>query len=492
LGCLSKSESSPGLAASGLVFALFSLSSPMAKADLTGALSYRTTWVTPTQKRIFTDSQGEVKAQLIVKRHIFDEGIAKTSATLRIVRKGKLAGSDSYVSKKGADIVNVSGPRLTAIGDQDEPAIRIQKQCYQEVYQYEYTYDDTTGHYKQGEPSLDASDVRSQPNTMKGFCTATSGNTTATLKWKQELYDFGGSDWELQIKRGRRVMLTKLLEPPALNGGEAKKDKTPECFGPYVTTSIDRRGKMLIDLRMTRIVDHARLGCEVIYYFNTRQLRFLSPRMRNLTLTNSQKLLIVAASFLLIACSSRDSAFAFDGQAKTPSMDQTATSVSTSDLKAEKPSAETFLTGGVRRKGSLPFGLSGQQWTAEDYRSLNYGIIGMKSKTNRFSKLDKVIAVFPDCPAQQVGIKPGDVIVKIADHTVDKKTTQKTIWQKADGIAGTHVDYVIRRHGELITFHLTRMNIEDIQNDALRQLYEKMLRELGPPGDENSNKVVAP
>jgi hypothetical protein len=262
----SKPESSGGLKAAGLVLALLTLSSPMAKADLTGAPSYRTNWVTPSQKRIFTDTQGEVKAQMIVKRHIFEGGDPKTNAKLTIVRKGKLAGSDSYVSKKGARIVNVSGPRLIATGDQDEPAIRVQKQCYEEVHQYEYTYDDTTGRYKRGEPSLDASDIRSQPNTMTGFCTATAGNTTATLKWKQELFDFGGSDWKLQIKRGRRVIFTKLLDPPALD--QAKQDKTPECFGPYVTTSIDPRRKTLVDLRMTRIVDHARLGCEVIYYYD--------------------------------------------------------------------------------------------------------------------------------------------------------------------------------------------------------------------------------
>jgi hypothetical protein len=140
------------------------------------------------------------------------------------------------------------------------------------------------------------------------------------------------------------------------------------------------------------------------------------------------------------------------------------------------------LKGSAVRKSSPGFGLFGRRWTTDDYRNLEYGIIGIVSTRRLFSKVDRVEQVFPDCPASLAGIRSGDVIVQIADHVLKGKDTQRTTWDVADGKAGTKVDYIIRRHGELITFPLTRMNIEDIQNTGIRRMYERMLRELGPPG----------
>jgi membrane-associated protease RseP (regulator of RpoE activity) len=148
---------------------------------------------------------------------------------------------------------------------------------------------------------------------------------------------------------------------------------------------------------------------------------------------------------------------------------------------AQKESTPT-LKGSAVRKSSPGFGLFGRRWTSEDYRNLEYGIIGTVSTRRLFSKIDKITVVFPDCPAALAGIRPGDVIVQIADHVLKGKDTQRTTWNVADGKAGTKVDYIVRRHGELITFNLTRMNIEDIRNNGIRRMYERMLRELGPPG----------
>ncbi len=101
-----------------------------------------------------------------------------------------------------------------------------------------------------------------------------------------------------------------------------------------------------------------------------------------------------------------------------------------------------------------------------------------------FSSAERITQLFPNCPAVQSGLKPGDVVVQIADHVLSGQETQKTTWHTADGVAGTHVEYTVKRHGQLLTFDLTRMNIEDIQNDRIRRMYERLLRQLGPP-DKN-------
>lgn len=150
------------------------------------------------------------------------------------------------------------------------------------------------------------------------------------------------------------------------------------------------------------------------------------------------------------------------------------------------------LQGKVTRKDSPGFGLFGRRWTTEDYRSLNYGVLGIVMVRWPFSKTERVTQVFPDCPAVLAGIKPGDVVIQIADHVLSGHETQKTTWHTADGVAGTHVEYTIRRHGEILKFDLTRMNIEDIQNKNIRQLYERMLRELGPPGSVEQKRLQEP
>ncbi|MBI2812090.1 MAG: PDZ domain-containing protein [Candidatus Melainabacteria bacterium] len=153
------------------------------------------------------------------------------------------------------------------------------------------------------------------------------------------------------------------------------------------------------------------------------------------------------------------------------------------------PTGSKPLQGKVVRKNSPSFGLFGRRWTTEDYRSLNYGILGIVMVRFPFSKAERITQLFPDCPAVQAGLRPGDVVVKIADHVLSGHETQKTTWHTADGVAGTHVEYTVKRHGQLLTFDLTRMNIEDIQNDSIRRMYERMLRELGPPGSVDRKQL---
>ena len=87
----------------------------------------------------------------------------------------------------------------------------------------------------------------------------------------------------------------------------------------------------------------------------------------------------------------------------------------------------------------------------------------------------------PGCPAALAGIQVGDVEVQADDHVWKGTDFQRENWNYGAGEAGTPVDLVIRRHGQLMTFHLVRMNIEDIPDESLRKEYESLLRRMGPP-----------
>jgi C-terminal processing protease CtpA/Prc len=174
--------------------------------------------------------------------------------------------------------------------------------------------------------------------------------------------------------------------------------------------------------------------------------------------------------------------------AKLDAVDTNATEAKSDAIQAKVDDSKP-LQGKVTRKDSPGIGLFGRRWTTEDYRNLNYGILGIVMVRCPFSRAERITQLFPDCPAVQAGLRPGDIVIKIADHVLSGHETQKTTWHTADGVAGTHVEYTIKRHGELLTFDMIRMNIEDIQNDTIRRMYERMLRELGPPGAVDRKKL---
>ncbi|MBS1999614.1 MAG: hypothetical protein JSS86_24985 [Cyanobacteria bacterium SZAS LIN-2] len=135
--------------------------------------------------------------------------------------------------------------------------------------------------------------------------------------------------------------------------------------------------------------------------------------------------------------------------------------------------AQTLLFNFLGRRATM---------TSDEYRKLNYGvlgIIGQKSLLNRFYTITEVL---PECPAALAGIRRGDIEIQASDHVFTRQDDQAAYWHTMCGKAGTPVDIVVKRGEELLTFHLVRMNIEDIRDDRVRRMYERMLSLLGPPG----------
>jgi len=160
------------------------------------------------------------------------------------------------------------------------------------------------------------------------------------------------------------------------------------------------------------------------------------------------------------------------------------------DNKGEKQTLELHATDlstpqreRVERALKSLFSFTSRQPLSEDeYRKMEYGILGIVGTKSLLSRYYTVTQVLPDCPAAQAGVQVGDVQIQAGDHVFSQADSQGTYWRTMCGKAGTPVDIVVKRGEDLLTFHLVRMNIEDIHNDRIRQMYERMLSLFGPPG----------
>jgi hypothetical protein len=121
--------------------------------------------------------------------------------------------------------------------------------------------------------------------------------------------------------------------------------------------------------------------------------------------------------------------------------------------------------------------------TAEDFRALEYGVIGMVS--TKFDAAQPIVdQVYPTCPAAEAGILPGDAVVQANGHVFTRGDGPREYWQRIGGKAGTPIDVTVLRDGQLITFHMKRMNIEDIANLQTRKRYERVLGLFGAPSGQ--------
>jgi len=124
---------------------------------------------------------------------------------------------------------------------------------------------------------------------------------------------------------------------------------------------------------------------------------------------------------------------------------------------------------------------SGAKLTAEDYRNLQIGTCGWFYRQWSFERHAKVVAVYAGSPAEQAGILKGDVILSDSSAPKTDWSDPSTTW--IFGHAGTQVTVKILRNKQVLSFTLTRMNIEDIQDPKARLKYEQLAKKLGPTGE---------
>lgn len=125
--------------------------------------------------------------------------------------------------------------------------------------------------------------------------------------------------------------------------------------------------------------------------------------------------------------------------------------------------------------------------SSEEFRKLEYGVIGLNAVVHLDGSGPVITEVYPTCPAANAGMRPGDLIVKANDYVFKRGDGQRVLWNIVGGKADTPVDVTVLRDGELTTFHLMRMNIEDIQDNKIRGTFEDLLSQLGPPSNATRN-----
>jgi hypothetical protein len=175
------------------------------------------------------------------------------------------------------------------------------------------------------------------------------------------------------------------------------------------------------------------------------------------------------------------------GQVETPEVDNT------------PPAAAPLLTGFVHKSDWTPEERaailraqalaklqSHQPLTAEDFRNLEVGCIGLDTVRPYQQKKAHVERVYPGLPAALAGIKVGDVIVDSDAESDDAKVVDPSItrWSFSCGIAGETYDVTVHRHGRPITFHLIEMNMEDIPDPTYRHQIEQLVQETGYPAHD--------
>jgi hypothetical protein len=127
---------------------------------------------------------------------------------------------------------------------------------------------------------------------------------------------------------------------------------------------------------------------------------------------------------------------------------------------------------------------SHKKLSAEEYRSLNVGIVGMESVRTFYTKKYKVIRIVKGSPADLVGIKLGDTYMK-DDSFDDSKVKDPTVpsYVFSCGLAGEVEDYTMQRHGKTLQFHIVKMNMEDLPEEKDRREIENLVSQTGYPAN---------
>ena len=105
-----------------------------------------------------------------------------------------------------------------------------------------------------------------------------------------------------------------------------------------------------------------------------------------------------------------------------------------------------------------------QYYTADEFESLKeqtsgsfVGIgvyIGVSSENNKIT----IISPIEGSPAEQVGIKSGDIVIKVDGESIESKTVDEVIKQ-IKGKENTKVNLTVEREGKELSFDITRQTI---------------------------------
>lgn len=105
-------------------------------------------------------------------------------------------------------------------------------------------------------------------------------------------------------------------------------------------------------------------------------------------------------------------------------------------------------------------------YTQEEYESLTeetegvYCGIGVLVSQNISSGLITVLRVFQGSPAEEAGMKKGDILYKVGDVETADMELDVLVQQEIRGEEGTYVDITVLRDGEMVDLHIQRRIVE--------------------------------
>jgi len=162
-----------------------------------------------------------------------------------------------------------------------------------------------------------------------------------------------------------------------------------------------------------------------------------------------------------------------DASANTNAVDVKASVNLQAETAAE---AKIKLKAQAYKKLSQGFGL-----TTDEYRSLGVGCAGYESTRTFFQTKGKITAVYKNSPAAKAGIRVGETVIQDAADDQAKADPTVPLWSVSLAKEGTPVNFMVVRHGHKESVTVLRYNIEDIEEPAVRAMWEKVVRDMGFP-----------
>ena len=111
-------------------------------------------------------------------------------------------------------------------------------------------------------------------------------------------------------------------------------------------------------------------------------------------------------------------------------------------------------------------------YTAEEYRAMTeetegvYCGIGVQVSQNLETGIITILRVFPGSPAEEVGLKKGDILYKVGALDVYDQELDTLVSQYIRGEEGTFVDLTVLRDGEEISATVERRMVESVTVEA--------------------------
>lgn len=105
-------------------------------------------------------------------------------------------------------------------------------------------------------------------------------------------------------------------------------------------------------------------------------------------------------------------------------------------------------------------------YTPEEYRAMTeetegiYCGIGVQVSQNRETGIITIIRVFPGSPAEEAGLKKGDILYKVGDLETYEQELDTLVSQHIRGEEGTFVDLTVLRDGEEVSAAVERRMVE--------------------------------